>query len=129
MNTSGSRRGPGRRRARVATSILKWAGMDYNALKDAALARHHVTKTPSSYSLNTMYEGMLMIMMMLMMMMMMMMIIRMIMMMIMMMMVIMMMMMMMVIMMMMMVMMMIMIMMIMIMMNPSEIRKMDNKDK
>ena len=33
---SGSPMGPGRPRTRMVTSILKWAGMDYNALKDAA---------------------------------------------------------------------------------------------
>ena len=38
---SGSRRGPGCPRTRMVTSILKWAGMDYNALKAEVLARHH----------------------------------------------------------------------------------------
>ena len=37
-------RGPGRTKTSVVTSILKLTGMDYNALKDAALACHHVTK-------------------------------------------------------------------------------------
>ena len=31
-------------RTRVVTSILKWAGMDYSALKDAAFTHHRVTK-------------------------------------------------------------------------------------
>ena len=51
----GSHRGPGRPGTCMVTNILKWAGMDYNVLKDAALVCHHVPKNtqqlPSGYNL------------------------------------------------------------------------------